>query len=85
MGADQDSGDALNGVGFGLIGAVMLEPVRSVFAGSPGDYCWGGAASTYFWVDPLEDMIVVFMTQLMPPAALPTRRDVRRLVYTALE
>ena len=84
MGADQDSGDALNGVGFGLIGAVMLDPARSVFAGSPGDYCWGGAASTYFWVDPLEDMIVVFMTQLMPPAALPTRREVRRLVYAAL-
>ena len=85
MGADQDSGDALDGVGFGLIGAVMLDPARSAFAGSPGDYCWGGAASTYFWVDPLEDMIVVFMTQLMPPAALPTRRDVRCLVYAALE
>lgn len=84
LGAEKDSGDALAGIGFGLIGAVMLDPARSVFAGSPGDYCWGGAASTYFWVDPAEDMVVVFMTQLMPPAALPTRREVRRLVYAGL-
>jgi CubicO group peptidase (beta-lactamase class C family) len=84
LGAAQDSGDELTGIGFGLIGAVMLDPAQSVFDGSPGDYCWGGAASTYFWVDPQEEMVVTFMTQLMPPAALPTRREVRRLVYTAL-
>lgn len=84
MGAAQDSGDELTGIGFGLIGAVMLDPAQSVFDGSPGDYCWGGAASTYFWVDPQEEMVVTFMTQLMPPAALPSRREVRRLVYAAL-
>ncbi|MGK0170084.1 MAG: CubicO group peptidase (beta-lactamase class C family), partial [Gammaproteobacteria bacterium] len=84
LGALEDSGDSMTGIGFGLIGAIMLDPARSAFAGSPGDYCWGGAASTYFWVDPEEDMVVVFMTQLMPPAALPTRREVRRHVYAAL-
>jgi CubicO group peptidase (beta-lactamase class C family) len=84
LGAAEDGGDSMAGIGFGLIGAIMLDPIRSAFAGSTGDYCWGGAASTYFWVDPKEDMVVVFMTQLMPPAALPTRREVRRHVYAAL-
>ncbi len=84
MGALQDGGDSMAGIGFGLIGAIMLDPAASVFSGSEGDFCWGGAASTYFWVDPKEDMAVVFMTQLMPPAALPTRREVRRLVYDAI-
>ena len=84
MGALEDGGDSMAGIGFGLIGAIMLDPARSVFSGSFGDYCWGGAASTYFWVDPKEDMAVVFMTQLMPPRALPIRREVRRHVYDAL-
>ncbi len=84
MGALEDGGDSMAGIGFGLIGAIMLDPARSVFSGSIGDYCWGGAASTYFWVDPKEDMAVVFMTQLMPPRALPIRREVRRHVYDAL-
>lgn len=84
MGALEDGGDSMAGIGFGLIGAIMLDPAQSVFSGSVGDYCWGGAASTYFWVDPKEDMVVVFMTQLMPPRALPTRREVRRHVYDAL-
>lgn len=84
MGELMHSGYSMAGIGFGLIGAVMLDPGRSVFAGSKGDYCWGGAASTYFWVDPLEDMIVVFLTQLMPSSALPLRQDLRRMVYAAL-
>jgi len=84
MGALEDGGDSMAGIGFGLIGAIMLDPAQSVFSGSTGDFCWGGAASTYFWVDPKEDMAVVFMTQLMPPRALPTRREVRRHVYDAL-
>ncbi|MBT5111381.1 MAG: beta-lactamase family protein, partial [Rhodospirillaceae bacterium] len=75
MGELMHSGYSMAGIGFGLIGAVMLDPARSVFAGSKGDYCWGGAASTYFWIDPLEDMVVVFLTQLMPSSALPLRQD----------
>ena len=48
-----------------------------------GDFSWGGMASTYFWVDPREELIVIFMTQLMPSATYPIRRELRTLVYSA--
>ncbi len=54
------------GVGFGLTMAVRHHPVRVGSTGSPGEFMWGGAASTTFWVDPVEDLVVVFMTQLIP-------------------
>jgi CubicO group peptidase (beta-lactamase class C family) len=73
------------GVGFGLGFAVTLDPARTLAAGSPGDCFWGGMASTYFWIDPVEDLAVVFMTQLMPSAAYPIRRQLRTLVYAALD
>ncbi|NNL86991.1 MAG: serine hydrolase, partial [Myxococcales bacterium] len=45
---------------------------------------WGGAASTFFWVDPLEDLFVVFFTQLMPSSTYPIRRELRTGIYQAL-
>ena len=78
------SGANMTGIGFGLIGAVMVDPASATFAGSKGDYCWGGAASTYFWIDPSEAMIVIFLTQLMPSSAMPLRQDLRRMVYNAI-
>jgi CubicO group peptidase (beta-lactamase class C family) len=51
---------------------------------SPGEFAWGGAASTYFFVDPREDLVVVFMTQLLPSSAYPIRRQLKTLVYQAL-
>ena len=71
------------GVGFGLGFAVTLNPARTLIPGTPGDYSWGGMASTYFWIDPREDLIVLFMTQLMPSATYPLRRELRTLVYSA--
>lgn len=71
------------GVGFGLGFAVTLNPARTLTPGTIGDYSWGGMASTYFWIDPREELIVVFMTQLMPSATYPVRRDLRTLVYSA--
>jgi CubicO group peptidase (beta-lactamase class C family) len=71
------------GVGFGLGFAVTLDPARTLIAGSAGDFSWGGMASTYFWIDPREELIVVFMTQLMPSATYPVRRELRTLVYSA--
>ena len=53
--------------------------------GSVGEYYWGGAASTAFWIDPAEDLIVVFMTQLMPSSTYPIRRQLRTLVYSAFD
>jgi CubicO group peptidase (beta-lactamase class C family) len=75
---------AYMGVGFGLGFAILLDPVRAHIVGSPGEYSWGGAASTTFWVDPQEDLIVVFMTQLIPSTTYPLRRELRTLTYAAL-
>ena len=71
------------GVGFGLGFAVSVSPARGLLPGSPGDISWGGLASTYFWVDPREPLIVIFMTQLTPSATYPIRRELRTLVYSA--
>jgi len=73
------------GVGFGLGFAVGQGPAATTFAGSKGDFYWGGAASTAFWVDPVEDLFVVFMTQLFPSAAYPFRAQLRALVYQAID
>jgi CubicO group peptidase (beta-lactamase class C family) len=73
------------GVGFGLGFSVMTNPARSLLPGSAGDFSWGGLASTYFWVDPVEDLIAIFLTQLMPSATYPVRRELRTLVYSAFE
>jgi CubicO group peptidase (beta-lactamase class C family) len=75
---------AYAGVGFGLGFSVMLDPTRAQILGTPGEYAWGGAASTAFWVDPHEDLMVIFMTQLMPSSSYPLRRELRALTYAAL-
>ncbi|WP_417517510.1 serine hydrolase domain-containing protein [Minwuia sp.] len=72
------------GIGFGLGFAVMIDPPKSESMGSPGDFGWGGMASTAFWVDPVEDMVVIFMTQLMPSSFYPIRKELRALVHQAL-
>ena len=75
---------AYAGVGFGLGFSVMQSAARAQILGTPGEYAWGGAASTAFWVDPVEDLIVIFMTQLMPSSTYPLRRELRVLTYGAL-
>jgi len=75
---------AYAGMGFGLGFSVMQSPARAQILGTPGEFAWGGAASTAFWVDPAEDLIVIFMTQLMPSASYPLRRELRVLTYAAL-
>ena len=72
------------GIGFGLGVSVMLDPARARILGSPGEFAWGGMASTTFWVDPAEDLIVLLLTQLMPSSAYPIRRELRALTYQAL-
>ncbi|MFN5511196.1 MAG: serine hydrolase domain-containing protein, partial [Burkholderiales bacterium] len=72
------------GVGFGLGFAVVFDPVRAMVPSSPGEYYWGGAASTAFWIDPVEDIAVIFMTQLLGSSTYPVRRELRTLVYSAL-
>ncbi len=72
------------GIGFGLGFSVTVDPAKAQISGSPGEYSWGGAASTTFWVDPAEELIVIFMTQLMPSNAYNIRRELRAIVYSAL-
>lgn len=71
------------GLGFGLGFAMTVDQARTRNIGSHGEYFWGGMASTAFWIDPVEDLAVVFMTQLTPSAAYPIRRELRTLVYAA--
>jgi CubicO group peptidase (beta-lactamase class C family) len=74
---------AYDGVGFGLGFASTLGQVESGGYGQ-GDYYWGGAASTIFWVDPKEDLSVVFMTQLMPSATFNFRGQLKNIIYAAI-
>ena len=74
-----------DGVGFGLGFAVGLGPAATSMAGSGGEFYWGGAASTAFWIDPLEDLFVVFMTQLLPSVTYTIRAELRALVYQAID
>ena len=73
------------GVGFGLGFSVLLDPAASQVSGSKGELAWGGAASTAFWVDKTEDMAVVFLTQLLPSSSYNVRRELRTLVYSAID
>lgn len=73
------------GSGFGLGYAVNISPALSMVPGSVGEFSWGGAASTYHFIDPREKLIVIFMTQLIPSSTYPAmRRDLRTLVYSAM-
>jgi CubicO group peptidase (beta-lactamase class C family) len=72
------------GIGFGLGMSVMLDPAKAKIIGTPGEYAWGGYASTAFWIDPVEDLTVIFLTQLIPSSAYPIRRELRVLTYQAL-
>ena len=74
------------GIGFGLGVAVTLDPARVGIPGTAGEFTWGGMASTTFFVDPQEDMAVVFMTQAIMDTArrVRLRRDLRSLIYGAM-
>jgi CubicO group peptidase (beta-lactamase class C family) len=73
------------GVGFSIGCGVTMDISKTHVPGTPGEYFWGGAASTAFWIDPKEDLAVVFMTQVMgTDARLNLRRDLRTLVYSAM-
>jgi CubicO group peptidase (beta-lactamase class C family) len=75
---------AYYGIGFGLGFSVTMEPAKTLIPGSAGEYAWGGAASTAFWIDPAEELITIFMTQVLPSNAYPIRRELRTMVYSAI-
>lgn len=73
------------GVGFGLGFAVTERPAQTLTLGSAGDFYWGGMFSTGFFIDPVEGLAMVFMTQLMPSSTYPVRREVKTLIHAAIE
>src|SRR5213080_3787786 len=75
---------AYNGIGFGLGFQVTMNPTETLIPGSVGEYAWGGLATTSFWIDPAEELIAVFMTQVIPSSAYPIRRELRTMVYAAI-
>ena len=79
-----DNKDYPEGKGFGITVGVTTDPALAGEYGSPGNYYWGGAASTSFWIDPKEQLIAVFMTQLLVNPH-GTRDKYRTLVYQAIE
>ena len=84
MGQPRFSESSYYGIGFGLGFSVTLDPAKAQILGSAGEYAWGGAASTAFWIDPVEDMAVIMLTQLMPSSTYPIRRELRVLTYGAV-
>ncbi len=84
MGQPVFSETRYDGVGFGLGFSVIIDPMATQVISSPGEFAWGGAASTLFWIDPVEELTVIGLTQLMPSSAYPIRQELKALVYGAL-
>jgi CubicO group peptidase (beta-lactamase class C family) len=74
---------AYGGIGFGLGFAMTLDEVAAGSMGA-GDYYWGGAASTIFWVDPREDLVAIFMTQLIPSYTFNFRGQLKSIIYSSI-
>ena len=72
-----------SGMGHSLAGSVIIYP-NPEFNSSIGDFGWGGMASNYFWVDFEKKYVAVFMTQLLPSASYPNRKELKKLVNTSL-
>lgn len=72
------------GTGFGLGFAVTMDVAKTLLPGSPGEFYWGGMFSTAFFVDPVERISMVFMTQFSPSMLYPIRRELKTLIYSAL-
>ncbi|MBO28997.1 MAG: serine hydrolase [Rhodobacteraceae bacterium] len=85
MGPASFAEQPMEGMGFGLGGAVVLDPGRARAPGSIGDFSWGGMASTFFWIDPVFDLSVIFFTQLSPSSSYPARPELKALVHGALK
>jgi CubicO group peptidase (beta-lactamase class C family) len=84
MGPRSFAEQPMEGMGFGLGGAVLLDPGRARAPGSIGDFSWGGMASTAFWIDSAQDLSVIFFTQLIPSSAYPARPQLKALIHGAL-
>lgn len=85
LGQSTFSEATMDGMGFGLGFSVLVDPAANAAVSSVGEFAWGGAASTAFWVDPVEEVTCIFMTQLLPSSTYPIRRELKATVYGALQ
>ena len=74
----------LEGIGFGLTVGVVQDAGKAGTYSTDGEFSWGGAASTTFWVDPVNQVTAVMMTQYMPSNKYPLREDLKALIYSGL-
>ncbi|MBA3029255.1 MAG: beta-lactamase family protein [Desulfobacteraceae bacterium] len=74
----------MEGSGFGLGFSVIQDQAKSQQIGDTGEFAWGGAASTIFWINPKEQLLVIFMTQLMPSATFDFRGQLKNIIYPAI-
>jgi CubicO group peptidase (beta-lactamase class C family) len=84
LAVDSYGEDQYGGLGFGLSMSVVTDARKNKSLITEGSFAWGGAASTTFWVDPLEDLTVSFYTQLLPSGTYPIKRELQQLVYQSL-
>jgi len=84
MGPQSFAEQPMEGMGFGIGGAVITNPGRTRVPGSLGDFSWGGMASTFFWIDRLNHLTAVFFTQLSPSSTYPSRAELKALVLGAM-
>ena len=85
LGQSTFSEAVMQGMGFGLGFSSVVDPAANGAVSSFGEFAWGGAASTAFWVDPVEEITCVFMTQFLPSSHYPIRRELKATVYQALD
>ena len=84
MGPQSFSEQPMEGMGFGIGGAVVLNPARAQTPGHIGDFSWGGMASTFFWLDRKAEVSVVFLTQLSPSSSYPSRAQLKGIIHGAM-
>jgi CubicO group peptidase (beta-lactamase class C family) len=70
--------------GFGLAVAVRVDSTTAARPGPVGLYRWSGYLGTYFWVDPVHDLVAMVWTQLSPGSRVPLERILQQLVYSSL-
>ena len=72
------------GQGFGLGFSLTRDPAATGLPGSAGEFGWGGAYHSTYWADPKEELVVVYLTQIIPAINLDDQQKVRTLVYQAI-
>ncbi|MDJ0922536.1 MAG: serine hydrolase domain-containing protein [Henriciella sp.] len=85
MGDKTFSEARMDGNGFGLGGSTTVDVAETLTPGSPGTFSWGGLANTFFWIDPVEEIIAIQATQMMPSGCYPIRPQFQQLVYAAID